>query len=436
LTLTPSIGSILAQWTYSDPHVKGLRQLQLDQVELRASATNDYSTAVKVAEGKNSARYDGLIEGATYYFWIVPRGNWASATNPKTGMSWAAEGRGYGDRYPSSDGIKATAGFAAGATHALINGKLSVSVAANTLTIAVKTVSGDDPSATNPVFVAFAQSDGSYLVRSITAALAVTISSGSTLGLSANTAFNIWLLLIDDAGTVRIGAIVCTTSTTFFALDESRSVSSTAEGGSGGADSAGVVYTSSAVTSKQFRIAGFATWNAGLATPGAWNTNPDQVTLYGPGVKKPGETVQIVENFSSAVQTGTTKIPLDDTIPQSTEGTQFFSTSITPASAANYISHDVRLVLATDLGNSLIVALFRGAESSALAADATMLTSTAVGPKYRHVAGGTTALTFSVRGGGDTATSPTKWTLNGDASGNRLLGGGLFSGHRITELAG
>ena len=45
--------------------------------------------------------------------------------------------------------------------------------------------------------------------------------------------------------------------------------------------------------------------------------------------------VQAAHTQSGAVQTGTTTIPYDDTIPQNTEGTEFFTQAITPTSATN-----------------------------------------------------------------------------------------------------
>lgn len=56
----------------------------------------------------------------------------------------------------------------------LINGKITTSVAANDLTVAIKTLAGTDPSATNPVYCRIGSS-----VRAITAALSVTRADGT-----------------------------------------------------------------------------------------------------------------------------------------------------------------------------------------------------------------------------------------------------------------
>lgn len=56
----------------------------------------------------------------------------------------------------------------------LINGKLSVSVASNNLTVAIKTLAGNDPSASDPVYVRIVDT-----VHVLTAALSVTKNAGT-----------------------------------------------------------------------------------------------------------------------------------------------------------------------------------------------------------------------------------------------------------------
>ena len=56
----------------------------------------------------------------------------------------------------------------------LINGKLSVTVASNNLTVAIKTLAGTDPSATDPVYIRINDT-----VRTITSALSVTKNAGT-----------------------------------------------------------------------------------------------------------------------------------------------------------------------------------------------------------------------------------------------------------------
>lgn len=56
----------------------------------------------------------------------------------------------------------------------LMNGKIAVSVASNNLTVAIKTMAGADPSASDPVYVRIGDT-----VRTITAALSVTRNAGT-----------------------------------------------------------------------------------------------------------------------------------------------------------------------------------------------------------------------------------------------------------------
>ena len=61
------------------------------------------------------------------------------------------------------------------------------------------------------------------------------------MGIASATAVRIWIVGFNDGGTFRLGAINCAAATQIFALPEGIA-SATAEGGAGGADSAGIVY--------------------------------------------------------------------------------------------------------------------------------------------------------------------------------------------------
>ena len=153
------------------------------------------------------------------------------------------------------------------------NYTITATVAANALTIALKTKAGTDPSSTDPVKVAFRNSSngtGDFTTLTITSALSLVVSSGSTLGHISTLTHNIWVYLFNDAGTPRLG--VCTT---LFSPDFVRS--STAEGGAGAADSNNVVYTGTAVTNKPFRIIGKL--ESTQTTAGTWATAPSLIAL-------------------------------------------------------------------------------------------------------------------------------------------------------------
>lgn len=160
------------------------------------------------------------------------------------------------------------------------------------------------------------------------------------------------------------------------------------------------------------------------------STNAEGGTLT-----SPGHVIQVVNTQTGAVATGTTTIPLDDTIPAITEGTEFMTLAITPSSAANLLLIDV--VLQGSLSNNLwlITALFQDATSAALAAMAQYTAYTNGGAnvilRHKMTAGTTSETTFRVRAG--PATSATL-TFNGSEAG-RLLGGVMASSITIMEIA-
>lgn len=213
----------------------------------------------------------------------------------------------------------------------MVNGTIVASVSANALTVAIKTLSGADPSSGNPVFVNFrnaTNATGDYVTLSLTAATSIVVSSGSTLGtLSSNIGFRLWLVGFNDASTFRLGIINCATAAQIFPLNEETVKSSTAEGGAGAADSAGVFYTGTAVSSKAFRILGSLDFSVGQATAGAWATAPDVIELFGPGVKKPGDVVQSLMMTTVTTTNNAT----------STYATSAVTQAMTPTSACNMV---------------------------------------------------------------------------------------------------
>lgn len=191
-----------------------------------------------------------------------------------------------------------------------INGALQVSAAGSALTIAVKTQAGADPSGGDPVTAIFRNvtgTTGTATPLSLTAANSITVTSGSTLGLASSTAFRLWIVGFNDGGTFRLGVWngLETPSLNLFSLIEGIT-SATAEGGAGGADTAGVLYSTATVTSKAMMILGYAEWSPTGVTAGTWTTtNLIAVQMLTPGVRKPGEVVRSY----SRIDTGTTVAP-------------------------------------------------------------------------------------------------------------------------------
>lgn len=154
-----------------------------------------------------------------------------------------------------------------------VNFSLSASVAANALTMAVKTEGAADASASNPIYVPFrssTSSSGAIVWRTVTAALSFTASSGSTLGHSSATKEYIYWYLIDNSGTVELAA-----STRFFG--QHGIVSTTSEGGAGAADSRNVMYSATARTDVPFTCVGYT--EDTQTTAGTWATAPSAVHL-------------------------------------------------------------------------------------------------------------------------------------------------------------
>lgn len=212
---------------------------------------------------------------------------------------------------------------------------LAASVSGNALTISIKGADGNDPSASNAVDLLFGSATaatGTPVSRSHTAAASLVISSGSTMGAVSGVAFHLWIVDFDDGGTLRVGAINRivggASPTRSFPVNDGTLASSTAEGGAGGADSAGVFYTGTGVTSKAYRILGYMEWSSGLATAGTWNVGPTKIRLYGPGVPAPGSIVH-TEHLYDSTGASTTSTSLVDV----TNG----SLDITLNSAANLV---------------------------------------------------------------------------------------------------
>lgn len=317
----------------------------------------------------------------------------------------------------------------------LINGTLAATVAANALTVAIKSLAGTDPSATDPVYVLFRDvTTGAYAVLTITAATSVVISDGSTLGTVNSIPFRLWIVGFNDSGTFRLGVINCTTSTAIYPLSEGIPASSTAEGGAGAADSAGVFYTGSAVATKVFSILGYADFDTGQTTAGTWALNPTRTVLYGRGTKLPGDVVQEVLLASGEVDTGTTAVVDDDSLPLVSEGDEYLSQAITTTCAVNMLDISARLYLASSAAPDCVtLAIFRDGGACPVAgrqaAQGTNKVTSVQVDGFRTqvaVAGDTT---FTVRGGATSGTT----TLNG-VTGARKFGGVLNSYLKIKEI--
>lgn len=321
----------------------------------------------------------------------------------------------------------------------LIGGYVDWTISANALTASIKTYAGADPSAAAPVFAVFRDptlTTGGYYVRSITAALSVTASSGSTLGTVSAQASRIRAVLLDDGGTPVLGLYNSYNSSTksLVGINEGAVYSSTAEGGAGAADSAQVIYTPAAKTSKAIREVGYM--DSTQATAGTWATALTNKVQINATTPKTGAVLQVERSVDSAVATGAVTMPYDDTIPQNNEGDQFMSRAITPQAAANLllIEHEGNYA-SSNTTVALNVALFQGSTANALAATQNGRVGSAGAPcvgvlSHLMVAGTISSTTFKIRAGTNAAGNT---TFNGSA-GARIFGGVMSSYEQVEEI--
>jgi len=145
--------------------------------------------------------------------------------------------------------------------------------------------------------------------------------------------------------------------------------------------------------------------------------------------------VQVVSVIDGAVATGSTKVPLDDTIPQNTEGDEYMTLAITPQNIGNKLKIEVVFNFSENGSSVTSAALFQDSIANALGVVATQTDlNSANGANqitftYTMAAGTTSSTTFKVRAGtqgGNTI------TFNG-VSGARKFGGVMSSSITITE---
>lgn len=150
------------------------------------------------------------------------------------------------------------------------NLSFTATVGSKALTVALKGIDGNAPSATNPITIAFRSAtatSANIVLRTVTAATSVVLSSGSTLGFGAGATGKICVWAIDYAGTVELAL------SRRVNWSATELVSTTAEGGTGAADSATTLYSTTARTNVACRLLGNITIQTG-GTAGEWDNAP------------------------------------------------------------------------------------------------------------------------------------------------------------------
>jgi hypothetical protein len=234
-----------------------------------------------------------------------------------------------------------------------LNLQINASVATNALTIALKDRNGNDPTPVSPAIIAFRDptiANGDLVIRAITTPLSITIPSTATIGTVNAQANRLWVGLFDNAGTPVLGVYNSLNSTgpSIDCWDETNVATGTAIAGA--SNTPQTWYTNGTVTSKAFRVIGFV--ESTQATAGTWATTPSKVALFGPGVKRPGET--ITGPIAKTNSTANTTTSASFVVLTNSE------ISITPSSAANLIRVRAAGTMSGSNGSAINAQLSRG----------------------------------------------------------------------------
>jgi hypothetical protein len=196
---------------------------------------------------------------------------------------------------------------------------------ANALTISASALSLEFRSVTpGSGAVSFAQGTPANLV----------ISSGSTLGTVSGQQSRIVVLALNNAGTIELAAVNIAGGND---LSETGLINTTAEGGAGGADTANVIYSTTARTGVAYRVIGYI--ESTQATAGTWATAPS--TIQGQGGQALaamsslgyGQTWQSVTRTSGTTYYNTTGKPITYLYGGNSAGTVNPTVSINGAAA-------------------------------------------------------------------------------------------------------
>lgn len=143
--------------------------------------------------------------------------------------------------------------------------------------------------------------------------------------------------------------------------------------------------------------------------------------------------IQRVYSSTASVSTTSAVIPIDDTLPQSTEGTELLTAAITATSASSRLRVMAQVHAASSGNERIVMSLFAAGGADAVAAMSDTFRSTNALQQYtleHEIAAGTTSpQTVSLRVGTNSGTL----TINGQ-SGARIFGGALVSSLTVEEI--
>lgn len=142
---------------------------------------------------------------------------------------------------------------------------------------------------------------------------------------------------------------------------------------------------------------------------------------------------QVVTTQTGSYSINAGLIPLDNTIPQNTEGTELMTVSITPKSATSILEITVHVVGASETSSDFAtVALFRDSAANALACCPAFVTGfpATFSLRFQVVSGSTSATTFKVRAGCNSY----RFHFNGANGYGAVLGGTCASSITVKEI--
>lgn len=152
-----------------------------------------------------------------------------------------------------------------------------------------------------------------------------------------------------------------------------------------------------------------------------------------------GRILQFQESMIATTDSTTNAFPMDNTIPQNTEGKEFTTKAITPLSASSVLEIEVEVTFSHNSSGEIVTALFVDAVADALTGSVKTSRSGNGAQQMgtysyitRIASGSTSARTYKLRFGPASNVGGTSY-INSQA-GNALFGGAMLSGIRITEI--
>jgi hypothetical protein len=157
---------------------------------------------------------------------------------------------------------------------------------------------------------------------------------------------------------------------------------------------------------------------------------PDLISSIA-GVAGGGKLKQVVYADSHAIVTGSTTVPLDDTIFQNSEGVEIITLAITPTASNSILKIEFNCTFGGPSAVACQLGLFQDTTANALSSQYQYVYGyDQVSLLHLMTAGTTSATTFKVRGGGASGTV----TFNG-YSGSNAVGGDIpHTTLAITEI--